>query len=409
MATSPIDRSSEIVRALEIQSAFMIESDTVTDFLSAHLRSDAGQPAPAWPEHWKSGADIDFIRSQIAFHGIQVLLAIRKNQLADWPSDIASEIADEARLMGLWEETHKAILVKLLETLATANTKSVLMKGTALAYSHYPDPAMRRRGDTDLLVREKDLEQARASLRACGFERRQDPHGLYFQETWLYDTGAEFVHSVDLHWEPTDRPVLQKVLRIDEYLESTVPLPRLSPHAFAPNPVLTLIQIAFNQEWHRTRGLFVDDERVLGGWRLIWSADYDLLARGFVDEDWDLLVTISNSRNAGPLVHDALARAAKDLSTPVPDTVMSDLQREPDDRTIIDYLSRPDQIGEFEADLQASSGFVAKSKLLFSNLFPSRDHLISKYPERSDWPTVALQFRRLTEIGRRVFARGGQP
>ena len=58
-----------------------------------------------------------------------------------------------------------------LAALVAAGVDSVLTKGTALAYSADTRPEYRRRADTNLLVMEIDLEQARAMLAGAGFAR----------------------------------------------------------------------------------------------------------------------------------------------------------------------------------------------------------------------------------------------
>ncbi len=43
-------------------------------------------------------------------------------------------------------------LVAVLAALAEAGVETLLLKGTPLAYTHYPEPALRTRCDTDVLI-----------------------------------------------------------------------------------------------------------------------------------------------------------------------------------------------------------------------------------------------------------------
>jgi hypothetical protein len=93
------------------------------------------------------------------------------------------------------------------------------------------------------------------------------------------------LHSIDLHWEPSDRPLLRKILRADRFWQGRVPVTQLSPHAAAPDALMMLVHGAINQSWHLARGYSVKDERVTGGRRLIWAVDYLRLTAGF-DDSW---------------------------------------------------------------------------------------------------------------------------
>ena len=109
------------------------------------------------------------------------------------------------------------------------------------------------------------------------------------------------------------RPVIQRVLRAEDFFAHKRPLPRLSPAAYRADHVLTLIHEAINQKWHESHGYWAEDGRVKGSRRLIWSVDFDLLARALDAADWARLVELSGERGVSPLVAEALRGAAGDL------------------------------------------------------------------------------------------------
>ena len=57
----------------------------------------------------------------------------------------------------------------VLAAFERSRVPSLVIKGTALAYSVYADPALRVRGDTDLLVRPEARSSAQQALLNCGF------------------------------------------------------------------------------------------------------------------------------------------------------------------------------------------------------------------------------------------------
>ena len=236
-------------------------------------------------------------------------------------------IADEARVVSLWESTHAAAVAKLIDALDSAGIESVLMKGTALAYSVHEEPAARRRGDSDLLVRPDDLEQARLIFEANGWDRAEGPHGVSYQEAWLHKTATHFEHAIDLHWEPSDSAVIQKALTLHDFFDHKRPLPRLSDKAWRSDLAVTMIHETINQKWHISHGYLTEEGKISGARRLIWSVDFDVMSGAMNGADWERLLKLCEARKFGPLVAEALRGAESDLGTIVPEERVGQLEQ----------------------------------------------------------------------------------
>lgn len=354
----------------------------------------AGQPSPPWPADLQAPSGQDLIVERASFHGIAVLLGRAEAMLSDWPVPAADGLRHEMRLAALWEELHRKQLTRILARLAEAGIETVLLKGTALAYLFYEDPAMRRRGDTDLLIHPRDLAAARRVLTDAGSERREDPHGLFFQETWMVDCGAGMMHPIDLHWEPSDRPVLQNILQAEHYWRQRVPLPRLSPDAFAPSSAMMVVHGAVNQAWHIARGYAVEETRIKGGRRLIWAVDYLKLTRAFDDAAWRELAGFCETTDAAGIVHSALAGARDDIGLDVPPDIMLRLERAAHNSPSLAYITGSGVLRDFWCDLRASRSWKMRWRLVSAMLLAPRSHLVAKYPDCAHWPTGLLQIRR---------------
>jgi len=348
------------------------------------------------------------VAARAEFHGIAVLLARTAQDFTAWPALVRQCLQVEIRLVGLWEEMHRTVITRLIAALAAAAVPTLVMKGTALAYLYYDDPSARRRGDTDLLIHPRDLDRTRRLLTAHGCFRRDDPHGLFFQETWEVDCGLGLIHSIDLHWEPADRPVLQQVLRAGEFWAASIPVPRLSVDARAPDPVLMLVHGAINQAWHVARGFFVDGERIIGGRRLIWSVDYARLAARFSVADWERLANFCRDRQVSALVHGALAGAQTDIGFAPPPGRLAQLAGDTRPSPAARYIQAPDRIGDMWADVRDADTLAMKIKFIASMIFAPRSHLENKYPQAAHWPTAALQLRRYGGALAWLLSRGRQ-
>lgn len=375
-------------------------------YLAACVRAVlADQEAPPWPAGFATAEQGETVSLRASFHGIAVLLGQKPATLESWPAPVAEDVRSEMRLTGLWEELHRIQVANVINKLAQSGIASMLLKGTALAYLFYADPAARRRGDSDMLNRPDDLARTRTILEKAGYQRREDPHGLFFQETWLIDCGAQMEHSIDLHWEPNDRPVLQKTLRAGHFWQKPVPVPRLSPHAAAPDPVMMMVHGAFNQAWHLARGYNVDSERVTGGRRLIWAVDYLNLTQRFSDSQWEELAAFCEKHDAAAIVYAAFEGARQDVGLVVPAAIMDRLSRASVGSVTHAYITKPGVVRDFMRDFCAAESSAMRMRLLHGFVFAPRSHLIEKYPRMSHWPTALLQLRRYSS----VFGRWRKP
>jgi hypothetical protein len=98
-----------------------------------------------------------------------------------------------------------AVTAKVCTALSAAGIPSVLLKGRAFARELYASPLERPFGDTDLLVRDGDLERAEAVLagelgyrRATPGEEETDPVWQRHAHNWVPAQGGGT--PVELHW-----------------------------------------------------------------------------------------------------------------------------------------------------------------------------------------------------------------
>ena len=349
--------------------------------------------------------DLQAVWTRIEYHGIAYLLHNAAARLRGWPDGLLSRIAEEARLVVLWETTHHKVVAELIAALEKAGIEAIVMKGTALAYSLHTDPAMRRRGDTDLLVRPSDRQHTQRILAEHGWYLKGDPHGLYFQESWMHDAAGFFQHSIDLHWEPSDRPVLHSILPMEQFFERKTAMDGFGPGAFRPDFATMALHATINQKWHAIYGYEAEHGRIVGDRRLIWSVDFDLMARAMEPGDWERLITHCTAQKVSPLVAEALRGAQSDLGTVLPSEAMTQLEETPLDPDLETYFAKLDGLHQFWIDLRRARSLRDRLWLIGNRAFPPRDHLLEKFPNASGWPTSLLRGRMLWNTAGRVLKR----
>ncbi len=140
--------------------------EQATALIHACLRGEA----PGWPEGASPELG-DAVLERSDVHGVAALVYEHLGAAEGWPWQTLERLHEQAVAAAMWEAHHRQILARALAALAGRGLEPVLLKGTALAYACYPDPALRTRSDTDLLIPIEARGAADAVLRELGFER----------------------------------------------------------------------------------------------------------------------------------------------------------------------------------------------------------------------------------------------
>src|SRR5262249_2801724 len=83
-----------------------------------------------------------------------------RGELACWPASVREGLLQAERAEAALEIVRVVELGRLLRAFDAAGIQAVVFKGAALAYSLYPEPWLRPREDTDVLIRFADLDGA---------------------------------------------------------------------------------------------------------------------------------------------------------------------------------------------------------------------------------------------------------
>ena len=141
------------------------QNTAVDHLLASVLRED---PA-GWPDGASAGLETAVLDAA-QWHGVSPLLTHRFHRSGappGWPASVLARLAEDARAHTVHEPLLRAESLRVLEALRAADIRPVLVKGTHLAYSHYSNPCLRPRGDTDLLIEKTDRGATAARTRCA--------------------------------------------------------------------------------------------------------------------------------------------------------------------------------------------------------------------------------------------------
>lgn len=362
----------------------------VDAFLTRSVRGPAAWPASLSPEA---------VLGRATYHGVTALLA---SDAEGWPAAVLVPLRAAARARSMWELRHRIVLSDLLAALEEAGIRALLIKGTALAYDLYDPPALRSRGDSDILVAPHQAEAARRVLAGLGFAPfLGDPEALgaqRLQEVWERQTADGLSHQIDLHWQALNAPALSRALPFEDAWARARPLPRLGPAARALPLDLALLLACAHRAQHAFTPYLVAGTTHYGGDRLIWLRDIHLLAGALDAPGWEALAHAAEASGLAAVALDGLGTAARLLGTALPAGPLAHLAALRRDTPEARYLLGSRQVGRAWQDLRAASGPGARLAFLRDRLLPSAGFLRAKYPDWADRSLPALHLRRVADF-----------
>ncbi|HSI55587.1 MAG TPA: nucleotidyltransferase family protein [Ramlibacter sp.] len=364
---------------------------TSHDLICAALRGEN----PHWP--WPGGdAASQAVLAVAEIHGIDALLHQQLAGRPDWPDGLLRTLRGRAMQGAMWELHHQQVMNQTLAALHDAGVHPILIKGTALAYSIYPDPMLRKRGDTDLLVPAAARHKVHEVLLSLGFTRSLGVTGEYvsYQASYIWPAAAGGVHALDLHWKINNSEVLSRLFSYDELRRDGMPLPLLGPHARGPSLVDSMLIACMHRATHRTNPYYVQGEAHHDPDRLIWLADIHLLAARLTGAEWDALIAAARAKGLRAITLDGLQCAHASWHTEIPDFVRRALGEASGAEAASTYLQSR-RLRQQWLDFRALQGPSAKLRFLRETMFPAADYMRAKFNDAST-PLAFLHLRRVT-------------
>ncbi len=237
-----------------------------------------------------SGLDPRAWLALVERHGMAPLAyrALRESgALGALPGPVRDALTRAAREAVLLETLRRDDAEAVLGELAAAGVRPLVYKGAAVAYSHYPEPWLRWRADTDLLVAETDRAVAARVFEHLGFVRTVRPSGRLVTNQFTYTGDRRGVRTIyDVHWKIADPIVFADRLTYETLEPRAVPLPALGPSARRLGDVDAIAAACIHRVAHH------NDAETLAD-----LYDIALLARGLDADGWQRLV---GARVLGP-------------------------------------------------------------------------------------------------------------
>ena len=330
--------------------------------LATHLRPSDALVLPLDPS----------LSSQIRDQGVGPLLrrAMRERGVLDaQPAAVRDELARLSREEALIEPFRRQETERTLEALAAAGVPALVFKGTALAYTCYPDPTLRPRLDTDLMIRRRDIDTASRVFESLGFTRtlRTSGEHVTHQFTYVSSRGGLSL-AFDVHWKIADPQPFADLFSFEELDNEAQPIPALGPAARGIGAEHALLVACTHRVAHHFDQEFLID-----------LYDIDLLARTLASSGWGRVAEMAAAKRIRGVVLRGLELASARLGTPVPADVRETLARPGGHEPTAVYLSEGfRKIDLLRADL-GMLGWGSRVRLIREHLFPNPSFILRSF------------------------------
>lgn len=339
------------------------------------LASLLGEGRPSLDALHEPVATPSFLAAAAA-HGVDCLVRHELKRGGLWsrvPSALAAALDERARHESVLEALRRREMARVLGAFVTAGIDVLVLKGGALAYTHYAEAYLRPRADTDLLVRKQDIDQAVTALGTLGYTRVNSVNNdAVFTQAPFEHVAHSVRHAIDLHWAISNRPLFADVLHFDELLRSAVPVPGLGEGVLTLGPVHALLLACIHRTAHH------DDSDLL-----IWLYDMKLLANSLSSKEWDDFLELAAQKRIMAVCHASLALAAARVGC------------NPEALDRIKRLAPPaggstepsaaylgvvgSGLQGMRLDLQATRGAAAKLRWVAGHVFPDAQYMRTSY------------------------------
>lgn len=354
-----------------------IESPSAEEFICAALRGED----PVWPDSAAESFAGAFLRAADE-HGVTALLhTVSRSgaKLHSWPATVREALSRGARMATALDLARREELNRVFDALTAYNIAPLVLKGTALAYTHYPSPGLRPRCDIDLLLPPEDRDRADQALRALDYQRLNTAGSSLssYQRVYTREQRQGLSHVFDVHWRVSNRQRFANALDYCELRRDAVTIPALGEHAWGLGNADALLLACMHRAAH---GPYTH------GARLIWIYDIHLLVSGMQESELEAFTQRASARRVADVCADGLIQAQRCFHPPLPDVL---------GRWLASVGPAPNvnasRLRSFVDDLVSLPSWGERVQFVREHLLPAPNYMRARYTGEGWLPVLYLR------------------
>ena len=354
------------------------------DVLTLALRGDS--TPLRYVEHPTAQAAVLHEAAQWCLEPLLRRLLLDRGEWSAVPAGLKEAFGAAARRESAFEALRFREARRVLSALGDAGVECLVLKGTALAYTHYPMAYLRPRSDTDLFIRKRDRSLVTDVLNGLNYELSNSvSRDAVHSQCMFKRKEGPFKHVIDLHWAIGNPQLFRGMLSFDELLADATPITPLGMGAKGPGAVHALLLACIHRVAHH------DDSP-----NPLWLYDIKLLAEGLSQSDWDRFWELAAQKEISRLCGEGLAKAQQ-VGCAAPTTPTSLLHAADACRAEASaaYLGGVGGgVRSLLLDLKGAGGTLARARLLVGHAFPDPTYMRCAYGATGPVALVAAYVRR---------------
>lgn len=259
-------------------------------------------------------------------------------------------------------------LNRIVEAWNLAQLHPIFLKGSGLAYTHYPHPWLRPQADLDVWCRESELAALSAALVALGYSSVDELNfdGKY-QRPFARVDDSGVTRLVEVHLRALNPEVFADAMDFDAARAAAVPVPTL-PGAVTLSPPYALLLACLHRVAHHL------DQT---GHRVIWLYDIHLLSTAMTEREWATFTRLASAARVRAICRDGLERTRAALGTTLPPKVIERLIGDGDEPSA-GFLRPLRELDVRMSSLRAATT-ARRAALVKAWLVPSRTYMVQRY------------------------------
>jgi len=379
----------------------------MTEAVSSPADIDPGDPAIAmalgrWlqrgrPDAWCLGQSAETLLFWADLHGCSALLSVPEDMQDDIATTLRAGLRARRIARAMWEQNHRRIAAAALAALEAAGLTPIVMKGSALAWSIYPGPEARIRGDSDILIEETGRDTALRAMTVAGFDMALTAGGRVRIGERLFQMADPrgMPHDIDLHWRQNSSQVIGRAFCHAALLAGSEAIPRLAPTARRIGDEDALLIACYHRSLHTEAATtcHLNGRDFETPDRLIWLVDVDLLWRSMSADKRQVFAAAARARGLAAVCARTLRRSRDLLGTPVPDTILQAL--EAGGSGAIDRYLTAGFARRTVMNFLATRGLAGKAAFLRELALPDAEYMRDAFGKQGRGWLPALYVRRL--------------
>lgn len=354
------------------------QQQTVEAFICGVIR---GEALP-WPDATDREFYDTFLDRAIA-NGVDCLVCHCLKPTPAWqqlPGDLREQLEQRTRNAIAVEMARASDLLALNEGLAGAGLDMLLLKGSALAYTHYPQPHLRARVDTDIFIDPRKIRQVRAVLEDLGYRLL----GWTYKSHQFSATREKYdgrVIRYDVHWRANNGARFARVIDFSGAMRHSVSVPGLAGSRTL-DPARALLLACM----HRASTVQQNHDR------LNWVYDVHLLLTAMTADEQAEFTRLAVMNNLQAVCLESLEQSRQCFGTKVSEDLLNSLEVPTPPKSLNSRFAASHTALLLD-DFKLLPDRQSKLEFLSEFFFPPADYLLNRYKKKSRFWLFPLYLR----------------